>query len=267
MGCQIQHPPFNVFRSFDVRNLCVFLIAIGIAVSLTGQTRADFIGSVSGSGMGITTGTAAGSGAVSSVQLSWNISQITSGPLSGYWHYNYTFTAPNRNYLNNLIIEVSNNVSTADIQNFAGTGTSQGVANYSSNLPGSMRGISIQAGTAATSTFSFDIDRAPTWGDFYASANGSNGPINLWNTGFLRDDDPVDENNNPLFQLSSYPTAQLADSAFYHGHILRPDTVLGTSGPIVTAPVPPTIVLAATGGFCTFASYLIRLRKRSRQAV
>src|SRR5262245_29519080 len=253
-------------RMLAVRNLFLFVVAFGMAICLTSRANAEFIGTVTGAGSGITTSTAGGSGPVSSVQLSWNISQIASGTLSGYWHYSYTFTSPNRGYLDSLIIEVSSNVSSGDIQNFTSSQPSgnQGVGTYSSSsMPSALHGISIHAGPGITNTISFDIDRAPTWGDFFASANGADGPITMWNSGFLRNDDPVDGNNNPLFQLSSYPTAgQLVDNSFYHGHILRPDTMFGTSGASPTMPAPPTLVLAASGGVFTFGAYLLRLRRR-----
>ena len=57
-------------------------------------------------------------------------------------------------------------------------------------MPGPVHGIKFEAAGGAdltTATLSFDSDRVPVWGDFYAKG----GQGTLWNTGFLTAD-PTD---------------------------------------------------------------------------
>lgn len=189
---------------------------------------APFTGSLS-TGAGITATPNTGTWATQGVSLSW----IVSDNGNGTWNYSYTFVTPAQGALSHIIIEVSPGVTLNDFSNILVNGSAfsgqpevkehtpqQG----NPDMPGNLYGIKFDVETNLTSTtISFDINRAPVWGDFYAKDGSPGGQA--WNTGFLLPD----------------PTAPPSNGSIDF-HILRPDTE-----PLNVIPAPAGVLLALTG--------------------
>jgi hypothetical protein len=134
--------------------------------------------------------------------------------------------------------------------------------NSNPNMPAPIYGIKIGSSTTASTTFSFDIFRAPTWGDFYAKdGNAGGGTNSAWNSGLGQIADPAFDPNtypaNPSVN-DSYFSFDNGNGQFFY-KILRPDTEGGGGGGEI--PAPPSVVLAAIGGVSWFGSAFIRRRK------
>jgi hypothetical protein len=173
-----------------------------------------------------------GSGNYTNLSVNWTISN----PNPGSWHYEYTFSANNTSpAFSHLILEVSANATTSDFSNMSlasldptqtgtfelGTWTNGG---SNPNLPDSIYGFKVTPTNKLTLvTLTFDSDRSPVWGNFYATG-GNNSPTNFgqaWNSGLGSTDDTITSTINSF--------------------IARPD---GTSG---TVPEPSSIALLGCG--------------------
>jgi hypothetical protein len=229
-----------------------FLSATAVALLCCHAASANFIGTITnatGGGMVTTNG---GSWLTpGQVSLSWDVSWTGST-----WHYSYTFSTPQQGGLSHMIIEVSPNVtSLSQFSNLSG-GTSyelndfDATSNGNSNpgMPGTIHGIKLNAAGQTLLTLSFDINRAPVFGDFYAKDGNAGGGTNYaYNTGFLAAD--------PSLNLANYPTNPATNDVFFQGHFLVPDSQGGPS-----VPEPATIVMLASG----VPVGLLALRRRFR---
>jgi hypothetical protein len=119
-------------------------------------------------------------------RIAWNISFS-----SGLWHYTYNLTdldgTPLDQELSHWLLEVSSNFTTANIVNNSHTYelNTYNAGPSNPNLPGPIYGLKFESSGPA---FSFDSDRAPMWGDFYAiSGHNTDPPTSAWNTGFGTD--------------------------------------------------------------------------------
>jgi hypothetical protein len=154
-------------------------------------------------------------------QINW---AITAPGDNGLWHYSYTFTT-GQGDVSHWIMEVSPTFTLANISNVSGASIDGGVTTYGAHtsnpgIPGSIFGIKFNGNAG---NVSFDSDRAPIWGDFYAK-DGEAGGLGMnyaYNTGFGTD-----------------PTAFTTSFA---GWIPTPDTTNG-----VVIPEPSSVVLLAS---------------------
>jgi hypothetical protein len=98
-----------------------------------------------------------------------------------------------------------------------------------------------------TNVISFDIFRAPTWGDFYAKdGNAGGGSNEAWNTGFLDADPTSPPTNGANFNSSG------------NAHILRPDTF---STQAVPEPSSMALLFSGVGVIGVFGARRLRGRK------
>ena len=146
--------------------------------------------------------------------LSWAVDDSNVASL-GLWHYEYTLTVP-RGGISHMIVEVSDDdpgpaftlgnlfSPTADPQGWtdAGHASIQLFTPGGSNpgMPGDLYGLKFDGDDGfdeTTVTVSFDSNRGPVWGDFYAK-DGMAGAVKfnaIWNEGFLVAD-PIDPAGN-----------------------------------------------------------------------
>ena len=127
-------------------------------------------------------------------KIAWTVTSITGG-----FHYVYNITdAAGGNLakdLSHIIIQISDNALLTDFSNFSPspadgdpqTYTSASNGNSNPNMPNPIYGFKFNApdGTAQF-TFSFDSDREPTFGNFYAKDGVSGSDhidVTAWNTG------------------------------------------------------------------------------------
>lgn len=183
----------------------------------------------------------------SETTLSWKVDNTTT---SGMWHYEYTLHVPDKGGLaadiQRVIIEASDGSSgpaftIADLHSLASSpdGWIQGLdvglhtPSDNPNLPRNLYGIELTTANIdpKTLTVSFDTDRAPVWGDFYARSYVVDGDFcALYNYGLF---------NTP----ESDPSDPPSDGSVRH-HVLVPDSV---STSVSTVPAPAAMLLVALG--------------------
>jgi hypothetical protein len=165
--------------------------------------------------------------------LTW----VASDNFDGTWHYKYIFSHPEGD-TSHIILEASQNVVKEDVKNPTMNGlpweahVSVGPGGGNPDIPGSFTNeIRFDETTGTVTTIEFDINRVPTWGDFYAKDGGNNPVDTAWNSGFT------------LGEVSGAdPIAALQDGPLYTGsenefaHILVPDTH-------AVIPEPTTLVI------------------------
>lgn len=191
-------------------------------------------------------------GNVSSATLSWEIGYDTN---TTRWSYSYTFTHNSQQGISHFILDLSDNCTAGSgcIIGFRDNSTSADALIFSTfttngnpGFPGSITGVKFDDLSAPSSyTFSFQSERAPVWGDFYAKGGS---PENRRNpTGFAIFNDGADEH------LTSTDVIDF---------IARPDTVTGPgpgpSGAADPVPAPASLLLLGAGLLGLAAS-----RKRS----
>jgi hypothetical protein len=151
----------------------VFFVACVSFLLITCQVRADlYSGSLTYDGDAVDTGIiATGSWADSGTRIEWDITKQGSN-----YHYEYKFTVPAKD-ISHLILQVSDSFETENIWNISGGVSAEGPTDYDSNsndksnpgLPGTIYGIKFEPSADSTTlTWSFNSDREPIWGNFYA---------------------------------------------------------------------------------------------------
>ena len=225
----------------------VCAILVGVTTMPVAAVPTSYSGSLSvsgGTGDGLLVATAQWNNPATT--LSWVVDDATT---PGKWHYQYTFSVPTK-AISHMLLEVSD----ADpgpaftLDNLFSPTTNP--ANWISfpipiqvwtdqqgnpGLPGPMYGMKLNNAFAATTVvISFDSDRMPVWGDFYAKSGGNPVPL-VYNNGFLLADPTVGAHNGSE-----------------QDHLLVPDSTM------TVIPVPGAMLLAAIG--TGFAGWLRRRR-------
>jgi len=141
--------------------------------------------------------------------FSWTVTRNTDGT----WHYEYLLSVY-RSDPSHLTIQVSNTFRMENLFNATGRflaieldtfGPSPG----NHGIHGSVYGVKFDSTSGTPLKGSFDSDRCPVWGDFYAKGGKTGGSQNaVWNVGFLAED----------------PDTQPHDGS-EAGHLLVPDTL------------------------------------------
>jgi hypothetical protein len=162
-------------------------------------------------------------------QISWVISLS-----SGLWHYSYNLTVPVDDDgepigdVSHWILEVSPSFTARNINlqadDYDGP-SDYGPSTSNPGIPGSIHGLKFEA-PGPVSTVTFDSDRAPIWGDFYAKDGvaGGQGENYAYNKNFGTD-----------------PTLATTD---FSGWIPTPDTT--STLPPQEVPEPASVLMLGT---------------------
>jgi hypothetical protein len=173
-------------------------------------------------------------------QLSWVVDNTTT---PGKWHYAYTFivyTDDQAKNISHMLIEASDSdpgpiFTTANLFSLSSSPSNwvllpvyiQVWTTLEGNpgLPGPLYGMKFNSAFAATTvTVSFDSDRAPVWGDFWAKDGGHDSTlVMVYNAGFLAPDPTAGPHNGSE-----------------QDHLLVPDST-------AEVPVPGAVLLGAFG--------------------
>jgi hypothetical protein len=114
---------------------------------------------------------ATGSWANAATSLSWEVTNE-----GDYYHYEYIFTVPAKD-ISHLILQVSENFESDNMWNLSNGVSTEEPTDYDSTsngksnpgMPGTIYGIKFEPSSDSTTLiWSFDSDREPMWGDFYA---------------------------------------------------------------------------------------------------
>ena len=170
--------------------------------------------------------------------LSWTVTDNENGT----WNYTYNLDVF-RADVSHFVLEASPSFGDENLLNPIYPGVSNDIITHTASpgvegqpnpfLPQDIYGPKFDIGDEGLAEpdytsiqISFDSDRAPIWGDFYAKCGKTGGPIlgtqnTLWNQGLLIDDPLAPADNGSLLN-----------------HVLIPDTI----------PEPATMVLLGLGG-------------------
>jgi hypothetical protein len=177
-----------------------------------------------------------GSGSYSDLGIAWDITQINS-----IFHYTYTFSNLNEKKLSHVILDLSDNCTSAAsgcVYNVSGsTSLVYGTFDGSNAEPGwptpaTITGIKFEDLPEGLTSISFDSGRAPVWGDFYLK-DGTSENGQVWNYAY----------NVGLIDHSSGSVTDF---------IARPDTTDGT------IPEPASWMLVSGGLLLAAGAWLRR---------
>lgn len=185
-------------------------------------------------------GLSKGGGNITQARISWNIS-YNSG--SNLWNYSYSFFENSQQSISHFVLDLSDNCtgsSSRCVINFDDNGddTERDYGSFTRNngnpgLPSNTTIVGVKFDDldvdGNTYSFSFQSERAPVWGDFYAKGgNGTSNGFAIYNAGV----------NNHASNLEI-------------DFIARPDTVTGPGpgGPSGAAdvPAPASLLLLGVG--------------------
>ena len=208
----------------------IFVCLVVVGMYAASAHAVSYSGSLSGDGGGLIANEDWNS---SSTVLEWTVS--ASSPNPTLWHYQYTLTVPAKT-ISHIIIETSPEFKAANLFDLTSIPESWAIdpeikkhneGEGNPGLPEDMDGLKVNAGVDVLMvTLSFDSDRVPVWGDFYAK-DGNGGTINMHNAGFTSPDwDP---------DIDTYPL----QNGSVEDHLLVPDSLV---------PEPATLLLLGLGG-------------------
>ncbi len=219
--------------NFIKRVLLSFLLTLA-AVNICVGSSTVYTGNLSVADGGLT---AYGAWGCPSTTLKWIVDDITT---PGKWHYSYTLVVPSKD-ISLMIIEASNGNNPFTSDNlFSPSSNPQGWIQsiaiqsfYPNNstpyMPEDMYGIKLDAAKNATTvTISFDSDRVPVWGDFYAKDGYSTcgGWNAVYNTGFTYND---------------YDPFAPAANGNLQNHLLVPDSYIPAPGALILVCIGTTL--------------------------
>ena len=177
--------------------------------------------------------------------LEWTVTETS----PGMWHYEYRLTVPSP-AIGRMIIEASDGnpgpaFTSANMQSVSSgvypwiTGATVGMQNVSPENPGmpeDMYGMNSDSSIALTTLdLSFDSDRGPVWGDFYARTLGFVCPANgQYTVSWL------EWVHNTGFTISDIDPAAAAANGSILFHLLVPDSTPGI-------PAPGALLLSCLG--------------------
>lgn len=232
--------------------LCSAVFMLGVAgPAFAVHTFEGFLSWTNNASSGIT---ATGQWASPTTKIAWAIdSPLLTG--TGNWHYEYTFTVPNKD-VSHLDVEVSfagdgnpDTFTEADIVSTnwgnidVGWQGTQG--NNTPGIPEPFYAIKFDSATGTTVFATLDTPIGPKWGDFYAkdgvdNNNGTRIDVYAFNTGFTSPD------TDPLVPPSNGPFNGSIDGK----HLLVPDT--STTPPVVPEPLTMLGLLMGVGGLTRY---------------
>ncbi len=223
-------------------------IAVFLVTALVSTAPADmsYSGSLSTDDGGLT----GFGGWASGARLSWSVDDTTT---QGYWHYSYTLSVTSK-AISHMIIEVSETFTAASLFNLSWSDYEIGTFVENNGNPGmgssSMFGLKIDKTSGTSVTISFDSNRVPVWGDFYAKDGQDSGDWTyLYNSGLGYVDPLADPHNGPHWSTVQLPTGASTNIA----HLLVPDSKV--------VPAPGAVVLGSLG--LAFAGWLRRRKMMS----
>lgn len=178
--------------------------------------------------------------------LSWTINELASidGPR---WEYTYTLDVGDEKGISNILIEVSDSFTSENYLSEPSKSpmlfTPDGQGKSHPALPDDIYALKFEPpenGDILSYQWSFESDRAPVWGDFYAKDGrdkeiGGHVDVYLYNAGFTADD------------TTGAPDADVppADGSFAN-HVLVPNSeITPPPGPVI--PAPAAVLLSALG--------------------
>jgi hypothetical protein len=222
--------------SFIKRGIVIFTLTIASSGICLGNSTI-YTGCLSVADGGLT---AYGGWDCPSTTLSWIVDNTTT---PDKWHYSYTLTVPYKD-ISYMIVEASNGDNpftksnlfspSSDPANWIGSIEvhSFTIGNSTPYMPEAIYGIKFDTcGDSTDVTVSFDSDRAPVWGDFYAKDGivQCDGWTALYNTGFTVGD--------------CDPTAAVRCGSFQN-HLPVPDSRIPAPGAIILVCIGTTITSA-----------------------
>jgi len=179
-------------------------------------------------------------------RVTWTVTETS----PGMWHYQYRLTVPMHS-IGRIILEASDGspgpaFTATDLHNLSGgtypwiTGIlidTHQVSPENPGMPEAMYGMKFDSWIAITTIdLSFDSERQPVWGDFYARTIGFVCPANgQYNTTFM-----CEWVHNTGFTLDDFDPTDPASNGSILYHLLVPDSTPGI-------PAPGALLLGSLG--------------------